>query len=120
MRAELTRLLHKMQTADGLNLVALISMDGLLIDGVTSDEIDAQQVAAAACNGMLMAQALGGELSVGQPLQTILEYQQGLLMLAQLNEDLGLVMLGPKDANLGRLRLVARKYAQEIIQAADL
>jgi predicted regulator of Ras-like GTPase activity (Roadblock/LC7/MglB family) len=120
MTAELTRLLQKLQAADGTDLIAVITMDGLLIDSAGRPEIDATATAAAACNGLLMARALGGELDRGEPQLVSIEYQQGLLLLQPLDEDLGLVILAPKDANLGRLRLVMRKYAQELVRATNL
>lgn len=120
MKAELTRILQRLQEANELDLVALISMDGLVIDSASPIEVDVQQIAATACNGLLMARAMGGELGRGLVLQVILEYQNGLLMLVQLDEDLGLAMLGPKDVNLGRMRLVARRYVHEIVEAANI
>src|SRR5687767_2492206 len=98
MTAELRDLLHKMQSADALDLVAVVTMDGLLIDAATRGELDAQQMAASACDGLLLARALGGRLNRGAPVQAIIEYQQGVLLLEPLDEDLALVMLAPKDA----------------------
>lgn len=120
MTAELTRLLQKLQAADGTDLIAVITMDGLLIDSAGRPEIDATQAAAAACNGLLMARALGGELARGEPHLITIEYDAGLLLLQPLDEDLGLVILAPREANLGRLRLVMRKYAQELVRATTL
>jgi predicted regulator of Ras-like GTPase activity (Roadblock/LC7/MglB family) len=120
MTAELTRLLRKMQTTDGMDLVAVITMDGLVIDSAGRAAFDAQQVAAAACNGLLMARALGGELDRGLPVQAIIEFEHGLLLMEPLDEDLGLILLAPREANLGRLRLMARKYSQELLQATSV
>lgn len=120
MTARLTQLLRKLQAADGIDLVAVISMDGLLIDSAAREDGDAQRLATVACNGMLMMRAVGYELGRGEPVQAILEYQGGLMLLEPLDEDLGLVMLAVKDANLGRMRLVARKYSQELLRAATV
>jgi hypothetical protein len=117
MTSELTRLLQKLQAADGTDLIAVITMDGLLIDSAGDPDIDANSAAAAACNGLLMARALGGELRRGEPQLVSIEYAYGLLLLQPLDEDLGLIILAPRDANLGRLRLVMRKYAQELVRA---
>jgi uncharacterized protein len=120
MTGDLTRVLTRLQTADAIDLVAVISTDGLLIDAAARADLDAQHLAATACNGLLMARAIGGELGRGAPVQAIIEYEQGLLLLEPLDEDLALVMLTPKEANLGRLRLIARKYGPEILQAAAI
>ena len=120
MTAELTRLLRKMQTTDGMDLVAVITMDGLVIDSAGRATLDAQHVAAATCNGLLMARALGGELERGRPIQAIIEFEYGLLLMEPLDEDLGLILLAPREANLGRLRLMARKYTQELLQATSV
>lgn len=120
MTAELTRLLQKLQASDGIDLVAVITMDGLVIDAANKVALDPQQVAAAACNGLLMARALGGELGRGLPVQTIIEFEQGVLLMEPLDEDLGFIMLAPKEANLGRLRLIARRYSQELLQATSV
>jgi predicted regulator of Ras-like GTPase activity (Roadblock/LC7/MglB family) len=117
MTAELTRLLRKLQAADGTDLIAVITMDGLLIDAAGSPDIDAGSAAVAACNGLLMARALGGELGRGEPQLVSIEFASGLLLMQPLDEDLGLVIVAPRDANLGRLRLVMRRYAQDLIQA---
>jgi predicted regulator of Ras-like GTPase activity (Roadblock/LC7/MglB family) len=120
MTAELTRLLTKLQTADGNDLVAVVTMDGLLIDSAGRPEIDAPAAAAAACNALLMARALGGELERGEPQLVSVEYEHGLLLLQPLDEDLAMLIMAPKEANLGRLRLVMRKYAQELVRATSV
>ena len=120
MTARLTELLRRLQAGDGIELAAVISMDGLLIDAAARDDTDTQGLAAVASNGMLMMRAIGYELGRGESVQAILEYEGGLLLLEPLDEDLGLVMLASKDANLGRMRLVARKYGEELRQAASV
>jgi predicted regulator of Ras-like GTPase activity (Roadblock/LC7/MglB family) len=120
MTAELTQLLQRMQAYDGTDLIAVITVDGLLIDSASRSDIDATAVAAATCNALLMARALGGELGRGEPNLITIEYQGGLLLLQPLDEDLGLVMLAPRETNLGRLRLVMRKYAQELVRATTV
>lgn len=114
MTTALSQLLHKLHTSDVLDAVAVISMDGMLIDAAVQPGHDARQLAAVACNGLLMARAMGGELGRSEPTQVVIEYQDGLLLMLPLGDDLGLIMLGPKEANLGRLRLIARKYAGEV------
>ncbi|MCC6629378.1 MAG: roadblock/LC7 domain-containing protein [Chloroflexi bacterium] len=117
MTAELTRLLRKLQAADGTDLIAVVTMDGLLIDAAAGNpDIDASVAAVAACNGLLMARAIGGELGRGTPHLVSIEFDDGLLLMQPLDDDLGLVIVAPRDANLGRLRLVMRRYAQELVR----
>lgn len=117
MSANLRELLSRVQTSDSIRLVAVITMDGFLLEASASEGVDAQQVAAAACNGILVARALGGELGQGAFNQALIEYAGGVVFLEPLDEDLGLVVLAPRDVNLGRLRLIMRKYSAAILEA---
>jgi predicted regulator of Ras-like GTPase activity (Roadblock/LC7/MglB family) len=120
MTARLNELLRRLQAADGIDLVAVVSMEGQIIDVVAREDVNARDLGAVAANGMLMMRAMGYAMSRGEPVQAIIEYQAGLLLLEPLDRDLGLVMVASRETNLGRMRLVARKYGQDLLQAASV
>lgn len=106
--------LRSLRESSGLDLVAVVAADGLLVDSAHAPDIDADSISAVAASGLLMMDALGHELGQGAAKQAILEYDGSLVVLTPLAEDLLLVAVSRSDANLGRLRLAIRRSVAEI------
>lgn len=114
----LATLLGRLQIAGGVDLVAVVSSDGFLIEAAHSEGMDAEELAAVATNGLMVAKAIGMELKRGAIDSVIFEYDKGTLMMNSLDEELVLLLLANPGVNLGRLRLLARRYHDELTVAA--
>jgi predicted regulator of Ras-like GTPase activity (Roadblock/LC7/MglB family) len=114
----LATLLGRLQIAGGIDLVAVVSSDGFLIEAAHTEDLDAEEVAGVATNGLMVAKAIGMELKRGAIGSMIFEYGQGTLMMNALDEELILLLLADPGVNLGRLRLLARRYHDELLLAA--
>ena len=114
----LATLLGRLQIAGGVDLVAVVSGDGFLIEAAHTEGMDAEELAAVATNGLMVAKAIGMELRRGTIGSVIFEYDKGTLMMSTLDEELVLLLLANPGVNLGRLRLLARRYHDELQVAA--
>lgn len=114
----LTELMEQARDVDGIDAVAVIDRDGMLLAASTAEEMDNESVGAAAASGLLVADALGAELSRGGSTQVTVEYGEGMVLLTPLDEDLALVIVASAMANLGRLRLLARRSRGDLLAAA--
>ncbi len=114
----LATLLGRLQVAGGVDLAAVVSTDGFLIEATHVEGLDAEEFAAIATNGLMVAMAIGREVERGEIESTIFEYEAGTVILNRLDDELILILLASSGINLGRLRLIARRYRDELIAAA--
>ncbi|MCL5960845.1 MAG: roadblock/LC7 domain-containing protein [Chloroflexi bacterium] len=115
MAEELKNILAKFQVGED-DLVAVVSPDGLPIESVGGSGIDVDGLCAVASDALRMAEAIGGEISKGDARQTMIEYDGALMTIGALSDDALLVVLSLGDANLGRVRFLAKKYRQELAE----
>lgn len=108
--------LQELQRSSGLQMAAIVSADGLVIDASATDEVDVESVCSVASNGLLMMEALGQELSEGIARITTLEYDRHTVVMAPLDEDNLLVLVAGQGINLGRIRIVLRRKLTEFSQ----
>ncbi|HEX5506055.1 MAG TPA: roadblock/LC7 domain-containing protein [Thermomicrobiales bacterium] len=120
MADSLPAVLSRIQVAGNAELVAAASTEGFLIDAARRDDValDAEEFAAVAVNGVMVAQALGREISRGAMAGAFFEYEQGTVIVSVLDDEVALVILAGKETNLGRLRLITRRYRDDVVQAA--
>jgi uncharacterized protein len=83
MSGTLRDLLSQFRTLDNVELAAIAATDGLLIESTARAGVDVDAICAVASNGLAMAEALGREINKGGAVQTVLEYDQGLILLNQ-------------------------------------
>jgi predicted regulator of Ras-like GTPase activity (Roadblock/LC7/MglB family) len=119
MSVALGAALHELKESAGLELASVVSHDGLVIESQHEDGIDAEAVATVAASGLLMMDSLGRELQQGPARDVILEYENNLVILSPLNEDLLLVTVGSGNSNLGRVRLLIRRSLDKMNQAVQ-
>jgi predicted regulator of Ras-like GTPase activity (Roadblock/LC7/MglB family) len=119
MSGTLSDTLQSLREAGGLDLVAVVGSDGLMIDSSHVPDIDAESLSALAASGLLMMDAMGRELEQGIAKQAILEYEHSVAILTPLQEDLVLMALARGDSNLGRVRLVLRRGLADVNQAVS-
>ena len=99
-----------------------ISADGMQVAIDSAEGLDAERICATAADGYLVMTALGIELNRGDQHMLTIEYANGTVIVCPLEHGAVLVMLTGGNANLGRLRLAARRfqatYTESIAQAA--
>ena len=82
----LATLLGRLQVASGVDLVAIVSSDGFLIEAAHNDGLDAEEFAAVATNGLMVAKAIGMETARGAIDSAIFEYAGGTVVINALDD----------------------------------
>jgi predicted regulator of Ras-like GTPase activity (Roadblock/LC7/MglB family) len=119
MSVALDGALREFKESAGLELVSVVSADGLLVDSAHDEHVDAEAIATLAASGYLMMDSLGRELDQGPARDVIVEYEQNLVILSPLTEDMVLVTVGTGNTNLGRVRLLLRRSMSGLIEAVQ-
>ena len=119
MAETLATILGRIQVAGNLQVAAAVSMDGFLIDAARAEgvELDPEEFAALATNGVMVVKALGRGINLGDINSAIFEYRDGSVVVSTLDDDFALALLAGKEANLGHLRLLARRYRDDLVNA---
>ena len=118
MTSSLSATLQHLREANGLDLAAVVTSDGLLVDAAGSPDLDAEMLSAVASSGLLMMDALARELGQNGTGQAILEYDHSLVLLTPIDDQLLFVAVTRGDGNLGRLRIVVRRSLDGVRAAA--
>lgn len=93
---------------------AVVSLDGLLIASVMSDDVNADRFAAMSASLLTLASRAAAEAARGELRQLILDGSQGTMLLTQAG-DLGVLSVaGHPGAQLGKLILDARATAGQL------
>lgn len=119
MTAEIRDLLKNFRSLNEISLAAIVATDGLLIEGLADPDVDIDAICAVASNGLVMAEALGREIGRGGSIQTVLEYENGLVVLEPLSEDAMVLVVSGHRNNLGRIRFMLRRYHQPLFEAVN-
>jgi hypothetical protein len=110
MNTPLREFLARLRSLDGIELAAVVANDGLLIESAARPNVEVDAICAVASNALVMADALGREISKGGSLQTVLEYEYGLVVLEPINADAMLLVVAGTREQLGRLRFIIAKH----------
>lgn len=104
----------------GVRAALIVGSDGLVLESVLAPDatsIDVDAVGAVAASGLVPAVEVGAQTSQGPLVQAIYEYRDGVIVIESLGDDAVLVIVTHIVANLGLLRLQARKSRTELGQA---
>lgn len=110
--ADLDETLNSFTRVRGVTAALIVGQDGLVLQSATAqgaDDVDTDVLGAVASSGLVPAQELGGETGRGKLLQGIYEYEKGVVVVEPIGESAILVVVTSATANLGLLRLQARK-----------
>jgi predicted regulator of Ras-like GTPase activity (Roadblock/LC7/MglB family) len=122
--ADLEELLNGFTRVRGVSAALIVGQDGLVLQSVTAadaEDADVDVLGAVASSGLVPAQEIGDQANRGRLLQGIYEYERGVVVLEPVGSTAILVVATSATANLGLLRLQARKVHGEIEAAlADL
>lgn len=117
MSGTLHDLLKRFRTLENVELAALAGTDGLLIESAARNGLDVDAICAVASNGLAMAEALGREIAKGGTVQTVLEYDNGLIVLEPISDDAMLVIMTSNRDHLGRLRYMIQSQRAGFAEA---
>jgi predicted regulator of Ras-like GTPase activity (Roadblock/LC7/MglB family) len=113
----LKTLLGRFRTVESIELAAVVATDGLLIESAASAEVDVDAICAVASNGLAMAEALGREIDKGGTIQTMLEYEDGLVLIEPISADAMLLLLANARDDLGYVRFLVAKHREDMLDA---
>jgi peroxiredoxin len=103
----------------GVNTIAIVSVNDAFVMNAWKRDTDQRDEAVFLADGSAeFTKAIGMELKRGAIDSVIFEYGKGTLMMSSLDEDLVLLLIANPGVNLGRLRLLARRYHDELMVAA--
>jgi predicted regulator of Ras-like GTPase activity (Roadblock/LC7/MglB family) len=114
MSSKLRDLLGRFRAVESIELAAVVATDGLLIESTAQPGVDVDAICAVASNGLAMADALGREIDKGEPVQTVLEYQYGLVIIEPISSDAMLLLLVGSRDDLGYVRFFVAKHRDDI------
>jgi uncharacterized protein len=120
MMADLDEILKTFTRVRGVHAALVVGQDGLVLHSVTApgdDAADVDVLGAMASSGLLPAQEMGSESNRGRLIQGIFEYEQGVVVVEPIGEAAILVVVTSAAANLGLLRLQARKAHPQLDEA---
>lgn len=113
----LLQLLDQVAAIKGVGSAAVVSGDGFLLEGSSNNAVDLEFVAGLIASGMASSRALASLLGEGEVRQTMIEFEQGPVLLVPLPDDeQGYTVVVTIDTanTLGRVRFQLRRLLPEI------
>lgn len=117
MSSKLRSLLGRFRGVESIELAAVVATDGLLIESAARPGVDVDAICAVASNSLAMADSLGREIAKGEAVQTMLEYQQGLVVIEPISSDAMLLLLASSREDLGYVRFLVSKHREDMVEA---
>ena len=112
--ANLKHQLNDFIKVDGINAAVVVGRDGFVIEGLSSDGRDVETVGAVISTALGTSEVVGKELKVGTLTQSMIEYDQGILVTGTLGNDALICLVCDLGANLGNVRLQLKKRSPEL------
>ncbi len=117
MSSKLRSLLGSFHAVESIELAAVVATDGLLIESVAENSVDVDAICAVASNSLAMAESLGREINKGGSIQTMLEYEQGVVLIEPISSDAMLLLLANTRDDLGYVRFLVAKHRDDMVDA---
>ena len=108
--AGLADVVRRLVTRDGVEAVLMLSADGLPIEHASHQPFEAEPLAALTATLAQYATRLGLGSGRGALRTAVLEYERGLLVVAQIGAGDCLAVLAKPDANVGELLYDLRQH----------
>lgn len=108
--AGLADVVRGLAAREGVEAVLVLSADGLPIEHASRGAFEAESLAALTATLGQYANRLGLGAGRGALRTAVLEYERGLLVVAQLGGGDGLAILAAPDANIGDLLYDLRQH----------
>jgi hypothetical protein len=119
MSNDMKSLLGHFRVLESVELAAIVAHDGLLIESNARPGVDVEAICAVASNGIAMAESLGREINKGDALQTMLEYQQGVVLIESINHEAMLLLVTGAREELGQIRFLVALHRDELVEAVE-
>lgn len=118
---DLKQTLNRFLAIPGVRQAILVGRDGLMIEGLTRDgKEDMEAVGAIMTTGLSTAEALGQEISRGNVVGVLMEFENGLVSVDPLGDFALVVTLSDNASNIGRVRHLVKTTRTEILEALDI
>jgi uncharacterized protein len=117
----LSALLNDALAIKGVTSAAVVSSDGLILEGASHDERNLGHVGGLITSALASSRALSGLLGDGELQQAMIEYENGPVLILPLSvrEDAPVMVATlQSSAVLGRARLQLRRLVPEVAKAA--
>ncbi len=108
-------ILSKFMHINSVTAAAIVSRDGFLIDGVTSEGIDMDALAAVVAAAIGTTEMLGREFLMDEMEQYLTEFENGKAILASANEHI-LAIFTDADAIIGSVRYSVGKLMPQLVE----
>jgi hypothetical protein len=113
--ADLKALLSRIARMDGIRAAVVVSRDGFVIESAAgSYDIDTEAIGAIISTGIGITEDMGKELRVGALVQSMIEYDDGIVVMTLLGNEAVLAVTANLKVNLGNLRYQVKKIAPEL------
>jgi predicted regulator of Ras-like GTPase activity (Roadblock/LC7/MglB family) len=112
--ASLSEVVHDLARRTGVEAVVVLSADGLPIEQASREPFDPESLAALTATMVQYATRLGEGAARGLLRTAVLEYERGLLVVAQLGTGECLALLAAADADVGSVLYDLRQHRPEI------
>lgn len=99
---------------------AVISTDGLVIATVLHQGVDSDRFGAMCASLLALAERAADEVGRGRLKQTLVEGEQGSMLLVQAGDEAVLAIAAKTTVNLGRVFLDARRAATKVAELLAL
>lgn len=119
MSNDMKSLLGCFRVLESVELAAVVAHDGLLIESNARPGVDVDAICAVASNGIAMAEALGREVDKGDALQTLLEYEYGVVLLESINHEAMLLLVASAREELGYMRFLVALHRPDLVEALE-
>jgi len=107
-------ILSELAKMPSIEAVCLVARDGFLLDSIARSGIDKEMVGAIASSGFGASDSMGRQLDKGAMQISMIEFDKGPVLLAPIGDDVFLVIIADKEANLGMIRLKLKKHGHEL------
>jgi uncharacterized protein len=115
MMANLKSQLSEFVKVEGISAAVVVGRDGFVIEGISNEgKLDVETVGAVISTGLGSSEAMGRELGVGALVQSMIEFNNGVLVMGTLGKDALLCLVCATGANLGNARLQMKKRSPEL------
>lgn len=107
-------LVGALRQREGVEAAVVLGRDGLLIDGQSVPNLDAEDIAAHVPSIISAADEFGSAAGRGGLTMAILEHPGGLALITVLSSEVVLLVLVAPQANIGQLLFELRRHREHI------
>ena len=113
--ASLKDVLGDLTKKPGVIAAVVVSRDGFVIEGLTSEEeLDLDALGALTSSALIGWESIGADMSAGCPQMLLVEFESGPISVSPIAGDAVLVVMGNRLCNLGRMRIEVSRVREAV------